>query len=269
MIIQNLSTANELFVNGSLNPNFFGVSSLPSQTKTVTVTPAPIVTQVRVTPPSVIQDGVTVNFPPYTENVTVQPPSVQVTIPSVGGDLRNTFESVGVINPGGQIRLCALVRPNVIAAARHYNNAPYQSYIGMMVVFGTQKSTIKAVVFTADDFECYSLDDPIDTVQPAPIAPIVGDYAGREIIVFGLASASRPVAGKTSLKYAFIGAAGGVATAGNRSGSSVVVERGDSGSPVFMVVDNVVQYLGSMAAVNLTQFQVNMASPHAAKIRSL
>ncbi len=269
MIIQNSSAANELLVNGAINPNFFGVTSTPSQSKTVTVTPAPVVQRVTVTPPSVVQDGVLVDFPPYTEEIVIQPPSRQVSIPSVGGDLKNTFESVGVINPGGQIRLCALIRPNVIAAAHHYNNPPYQSYIGMMVVFGQQQAKIARVIFTADDFECYQLDSAIATVQPAPIAPVIGDYVGREIIVFGLAGAARPVAGKTSLKYAFINSTSGVGTVNNRAGQPVVVERGDSGSPVFMVANNVVHYLGSLAAMNLTQFQVNIASPHVSAIQSL
>ncbi len=271
MIIQNLSISNELFVNDVLNPKFFGVTSTPSESKTVTVTPPPIVQRLTVTPPSIMQDGVVVNFPPYTQDVTFQPPPVQVTIPSVGGSLSNTFESVGVINPGGQIRLCALVRPNVVAAARHYNNPPYASYAGMTVVFGNgELAKITGVIFTRDDFECYKLDRSITSVRPASIAPLEPNaYSNREIIMFGLADLRRPVAGKTNLKYAFGNGVGWVGTVSNKSTAPVVVQPGDSGSPVFITANGVVQYFGSLASVNLTETKVNLACPHSAEIAAL
>lgn len=271
MIIQSLSASNELFVNGVLNPNFFGVTSTPSESKTVTVTPAPIVQRVTVTPPSIVQDGVTVNFPPYSQDVTFQPPPVQVTIPSVGGDLKNIYQSVGVINPGGQIRLCALVRPNVIAAARHYNNSPYAPYIGMTVVFTSgEQAKITGVVFTRDDFECYQIDKNITGVQPASIAPLEPNaYSGREIIVFGLADQKRPVAGKTILKYAFGTSSSWVGTMSNKSTAPVMVQPGDSGSPVFIVANAVVQYFGSLGSINLSETKVNLACPHVAEIGAL
>jgi hypothetical protein len=271
MIIQNLSASNELFVNGALNPSFFGVTSTPSASKTVPVTPPPITQRVTVTPPSVVQDGVTVNFPPYSQDVTLQPPPVQITIPSVGGDLRNTFESVGLINPGGQFRLCALVRPNVIAAARHYNNAPYTPYIGMTVAFiSGETAKITGVVLTRDDFECYRLDKNITGVQPASIAPLEPNfYSGREIIMFGLADQKRPVAGKTTLKYAFGTSSSWVGTTSNKASAPIMVQPGDSGSPVFIVANGVVQYFGSLGSVNLSETKINLACPHAAEIGAL
>lgn len=271
MIILNSSLANELFANGGLNPNFFGVTSTPGESKTVIVKPDPIKQTVTVTPPSVVQDGVTVNFPPYTTEVTLQPPSKEIVIPSVGGGLKNIYESVGVINPAGQIRLCALVRPNVIAAARHYNNAPFESYIGMHVAFGQGEiATITRVVLTHDDFECYQLDRNITSVQPAHIAPLEPNaYTNREIIVFGLADARRVVAAKTALKFAFGSGTGWVGTASNKTNQPLAVQKGDSGSPVFIVANGVVQYFGSLASINLTDLRVNMAPPHAAEIAAL
>lgn len=272
MIILNESPANELFANGALNPAFFGVTSLPSQSKTVTVTPAPVKTIVTVTPPSIVQDGVTINFPPYNQEVTLQAPDLQVQIPSVGGGLRNTFESVGIINPGGQIRLCALVRPNVIAAAHHYNNAPFQSYIGMQVAFGQGEfATITGVVLTRDDFECYSLDRNITSVQPAAIAPLEQSpaYTDREVIIFGLLGLKKVVAGRTRLKYSFGNGAIWTAQASNKANQPVVVEKGDSGSPVFISAGGSIRYFGSLATVNPTIININVAAAYAADIASL
>ncbi len=271
MIIQTLSASNELFVNGALNPKFFGVTSAPSQSKTVMVTPPPIVQRVTVTPPSVVQDGFTVNFPPYSQDITIQPPPIQVTIPSVGGDLSNTFQSVGVINPGGQIRLCALVRPNIIAAAHHYNNPPFAPYIGMMVSFGNgEQAKIVEVALTRDDFECYRLDRAITSIQPASVAPLEPNaYTNREIIMFGLADQSRPVAGKSSLKYAFGNGATWLGTVSNKTSAPIIVQPGDSGSPVFITVNSVVQYFGSIGSVNLSETKVNLGCPHAADIAAL
>ncbi len=271
MIILNKTVANDLFADGVLNPKFFGVTSTPSQSKIVTVKPAAVVQRVTVTPTPIIQDGVEVKFPPYSQDVTLQAPSIDVTIPSVGGDLKNTFESVGVINPGGQLRLCALVRPNIIAAARHYNNAPFQSYIGMTVSFGPgELAKIMRVIYTQDDFECYQLDRNITSVQPASIAPLEPlAYTQREVIVFGLANLNTPVAAKTFLKYAFGNGPSWVATASNKPTQPLVVERGDSGSPVFIVANGVVRYFGSLAAVTLTEIKINMAPPHAEDIAHL
>ncbi len=271
MIIQNLSLANELYVNGALNPKFFGVTSTPSESKTVTVTPAPVTTKVTVTPASIVQDGVTVNFPPYTQEVTFQPPAVNVVIPSTGGSLSNVFESVGVTSGNGQFRLVALVRPNVVAGARHYNNAPFSPYIGLIVTFANgEQAKIVDVVFTRDDFECYRLDRNITGIRPAPIAPLEPNaYTNREIVMFGLADKSRPVAGKTAIKYAFGSGVGWVATVGNKSTSPVVVQAGDSGSPVFITANGAVQYLGSLGSISLTETKVNMACPHLAEISAL
>lgn len=272
MLIQNESSTNELFANGALNPAFFGVTALPSQSKTVAVTPAPVKTTVTVTPPPVVQDGITVTFPPYQQEITLQPPSINVQIPSTGGGLKNTFESVGVINPSGQIRLCALVRPNVIAAAHHYNNAPFQSYIGMQVIFGNgETATITDVVLTRDDFECYSLDRNITSVQPAAIAPLEPspNYTDREVIIFGLLGLKKAAAGRTRLKYAFGNGAIWSAQASNKINQPVVVEKGDSGSPVFITVAGAVRYFGSLASVNPSLITINVAAAYAADISSL
>ncbi len=271
MITQPASAANELFVNGALNPNFFGVTSTPGESKTVSVKPAPITQKVTVTPLSVVQDGVTVNFPPYTIDVVIQAPAQDVTIPSVGGGLKNVYESVGVINPAGQIRLCALVRPNVIAAARHYNNPPYGSYLGMQVAFGQGEiANIVRVIFTRDDFECYQLDRNITSVQPAHVAPLEPNaYVNREIIVFGLGALRRVIAGKTVLKFAFGSLTSWVGTISNKTNQPVVIQPGDSGSPVFIVANSVVQYFGSISTINLTETKVNIASPWVAEIAAL
>ncbi len=271
MIIQNLSLANELYVNGALNPKFFGVTSTPSESKTVTVTPAPVTTKVTVTPASIVQDGVTVNFPPYTQEVTFQPPAVNVVIPSTGGSLSNVFESVGVTSGNGQFRLVALVRPNVVAGARHYNNPPFAPYIGLVVTFANgEQAKIVDVAFTRDDFECYRLDRNITGVRPAVIASLEANaYSGREIIMFGLAEKTRPVAGKTFLKYAFGGAVSWVGTVANKSTSPCFVQAGDSGSPVFIVSGGVVKYFGSLGSISLTETKVNIACPHSAEIGAL
>ncbi len=272
MIIQNASIANELLLpDGSLNPKFFGVTTPASQTKTVSVKPAPVTARVQVTPTPVIQDGITVNFPPYTTDVVVQAPAIDVSVPTVGGDLKNVFESVGVIHGNGQVRLCALVRPDVIAAAHHYNNPPYASYIGQTVRFTTgEEAKIVSVIFTQDDFECYRLDKAIATVQPASIAPLEPNaYTNREVIMFGLADKVRPVAGKTALKYAFGNGSFWIGTASNKAGQPVNVQSGDSGSPVFITANGAIQYFGSLASINLTETKINMACPYAAEISAL
>lgn len=270
MLIQNGSISNELFVNGALNPKFFGVTSLPSQSRIITVTPPPVI----VSPPDQIVEGIVVKFPSYPS----QPPAIEVVVPSVGGDLKNTFESVGIINPGGQIRLCALVRPNVIAAAHHYNETflngqptGWRPYIGMTVAFGAQTAIIRNVVFTADDFECYQLDRSITSVQPAPIAALesASAYVNREITVFGLLALTRPVAAKTNLKYAFGNGLIWTGTASNKTNQPLTIQAGDSGSPVFIVSNGAVAYFGSLAAVNPTNIIVNIASSHATEIAAL
>jgi hypothetical protein len=275
MNILNESTANEPLINGTTpNPKFFGSVATTGAPTTVTVTPDPIKQVVTVTPPSIVKDGVTVTFPPYAQEVTLQPPAVQVTIPGTAGAVKNVYDSVGVINFGGQVRLCALVRPNVIAAAHHYNNSPYAPYIGMTVAFfgvnGIESAVISGVILTRDDFECYRLDRAITGVQPAEIAPLEPDsYIGRSFVVFGLANASKPVAAMTTMKYAFAQGAGWIATCSNKLSMPAVVERGDSGSPAFLVIDGRPRYFGSLASINLTTFQVNMAPPHAKDILSL
>lgn len=273
MNILNESLANEPFVGTAINPKFFGAFTTPGTETLITVTPPPIKQTVTVTPDPITQDGVTVTFPPYTQDVTLQPPARQVPVPGTGSVLKNRFESVGIINPSGQIRLCALVRPNVIAAAHHYNNTPYQPYIGMDVIFigssGIQVAKITRVAITHGDFECYYLDRVIDTVKPTKIAPIVGDYANKQILAFGLANLTKTVVGQTYMKYAFQQGDTWVGTVSNKQSMPVVVERGDSGSPVFLSVDGESQYLGSMAAINLTQFQVNIAGLHIDEINSL
>lgn len=271
MTILNATIANELLVNGALNPKFFGVTSTPSQSTVVSVKPDPITTKVTVTPPPVVRDGFTVTFPPYATDVVVQAPPVDILVPSVGGDLKNTFESVGVISVNGQQRLCALVRPHVIAAARHYNNPPFASYIGGIVRFTTgELASIVGVALTRDDFECYYLDRPIATVQPAAIAPLEPNlYTAREIIMFGLGDKVRPIAGRTALKYAFGNGPTWMATASNKVSQPLNVQSGDSGSPVFITANGVVQYFGSIASINLTETKINMACPHSAEIAAL
>jgi len=208
-----------------------------------------------------------VTFPSFTTDVYVQPPPIEVMVPS-GNTLVNSYESVGIINPGGQIRLCALVRPNVIAAAHHYNNAPFAPYIGLKVAFGGEVAVITKVIFTKDDFECYQLDRNILSVKPAAIAALesADRYVSREVITFGLGNLTRPIAGKTLLKYAFASGAGWLATASNKSTAPVVVQAGDSGSPVFISVNGAIKYFGSMASVNLTEIKINMAPPWVADI---
>lgn len=277
MIVANFSLLNlPLLDNKAINPAFFGTTVIHGEGgKTFWVNPAAVMQTVTVQPFPVVQDGLVVEFPPYTELISVQPPAKQVTIPGATDSLKSSYESVGVINPTGQIRLCALVRPDVIAAARHYNNAPYQPYVGMEVRFvgslGTEVAKIERVIFTRDDFECYKLDRKIQVVAPAAIAPVESSisYAGRAVICFGLSDLTKPVATYTPLKYAFPNGAGWVATGTNRAGSAAVIERGDSGSPVFIISGGAPKYFGSFAAMNLTTFTVNMACPWVAEINSL
>lgn len=279
MRLSSSSSSNEPLAGlDSINPQFFGAITETTQTDTQSfwVSPQPISRSVTVTPAPVVQNGVVVDFPPYTEEVWIQPPAKEVVI-HIGGTslLKNSFESVGVIQ-GGHLRLCALVRPNVIAAARHYNVAPFASYIGMTVKFvgsaGTETAKITRVAFTKDDFECYYLDKDISAVSPAVIAPLETPsfYSGREVVLFGLASLAKPIAGKTKTNYAFGQQSGAwTATGSNRVGSPVIIEKGDSGAPAFLIANGSPRYLGSMAAMNLSAWTVNLASPHAAAISAL
>ncbi len=141
----------------------------------------------------------------------------------------------------------------------------------MTVAFGQGEfATITRVVSTHDDFECYQLDRNITSVRPAPIAPLeANNYTNREVIIFGLGDLKRVIAGKTAMKYAFASGSGWVGTVSNKATQPVVVQRGDSGSPVFIVSGGVVQYFGSLQSVNLTETKINIASPHAAEIAAL
>jgi hypothetical protein len=276
MILLNLTAANEPFLAQAPNPNFFGATiQQGAGGQSFWVTPPLIREIVTVQPPSIIQNGVQVDFPPYSDVVELQPPAKQVFLPGSADVVKNAYESVGIINEGGQIRLCALVRPNVIAAARHYNNPPFAPYIGLAVRFiganGTQTAKIVKVVFTADDFECYQLDQAITVVKPAVVAPVEPDtnYVGRACTMFGLSSLVKPIAGIAPIKFSFSSGTSRTAQVSNKTNSPVQIQPGDSGSPCFIIVDGLPRYFGSLAAVNLTVTQINVASPWIPQINAL
>ncbi len=282
MIIQNQTLANEPNSGDALNPQFFGaITEHGGGSKTIWVTPDPVEKLVTYQPPSVIREGVWIDFPPYTESVLLEAPAKEVIIPGTGSIVRNAYESVGIINQGGQIRLCALVRPNVVAVAAHYDNNQYPgggnwaSYAGMSVHFigsaAAQSAKLVKAAFVAEDFLCYYLDQVITVVAPAVIAPPEPDsaYVGRSVVIFGLSGLTKAVAGTTALKYSFANGGTRTAQASNKSNSPVQVQAGDSGSPCFILVGGVPRYFGSLASINLSLIQINVASPHIAAIAAL
>jgi hypothetical protein len=282
MLIANQSPANEPFSGDALNPAFFGATTEHGAgTKTIWVTPDPVERFVTYQPPSVMREGVRIDFPPYTESILLEPPAKEVIVPGGGSIVRNVYESVGIINQGGQIRLCALVRPNVVAVAAHYDNSLYEgggnwsSYAGMSVRFigsaASQSAKLTKPAFKAGDFLCYYLDTNITVVAPAVIAPLEPDsaYVGRSVVIFGLSGLTKAAAGTTILKYSFVNGGARTAQASNKPNAPVQIQAGDSGGPCYIFVNGVPRYFGSIATINLTIIQINVASPHIAAIASL
>jgi hypothetical protein len=281
MLIANQSSANEPNAGDALNPAFFGtVTEHGGGTKTIWVTPDPVEKLVTYQPPSVIREGVRIDFPPYTESVLLEAPAKEVIIPGSGSIVRNAYESVGIINLGGQIRLCALVRPNVVAVAAHYDNAIYNgggnwaSYAGMPVHFigsaGSQTAKMVKAAFVAADFLCYYLDQAITVVAPAAIAPPEPDsaYVGRSVVIFGLSGLTKAVAGTTALKYYFQNPPW-LAQASNKTNAPLQIEPGDSGGPCYITSNGTGRYFGSMGSKNPTLININAATNWAKEIAAL
>lgn len=305
MQIASYSSTNQPFANNGINSSFFGATvsaggagstevitvSSPPVVQQFTVQPPPYTTTVSVQPPSITQviDGVptVIDFPPIQQqivvtpppivtSVTVTPPSQQKTIVTPGGSatVKNAYESVGIVD-GAPPKLVALVRPNVVAGAKHYALVP-----GNKVTFyssnGPVSSTVKGVAGTYGDLELYYLNDSISGVQPVAIPTFaISAFTGRPIVTFGLVgSRSGPynwTPAAVAMKIARVTASSGVwtATCTNPTLQSFL-EPGDSGGPNFFTdtTTSILYYLGSTHEISST-FTVNVACPWASQINSL
>lgn len=304
MIIAAYSTANQLILNGSLNPAFLGVSTQAGSTVTeqVPYTPPPVTQKVTVQPPDYVTtvtiqpdpvitviDGqqVKVVLPPVTKTVTVTPPAIEqeVTVQPAditvsvqktqGGSLANAFEAVGVVRTDqAWPRLCCLVKGNLVAAAHHYT-LPAGSTITFYTGKGPITATVTGLAGTFNDFEVYRLDrDLAGSVAPAKIGTLRANaaYYNAKILTFGLLGSRNgpfdwiPVCGSNTIAKAVSSSAMAVCV----QRSSVTLEPGDSGGPTFIQeADGSWTYLGSTFGIMTSTYNVNLAPCWASKLASL
>ena len=269
MLITNNVPANQLATaDGFLCSGFFGLATSPGTgVKQVVVHPPPVT--VKTTPPSQVVEGVTVNFPPF--ETTVQPPDITIDVPISAPTLSNQFQSVGLVMDVVP-RLVCLVRPNVVAGARHYNPPMFsRGYVGKTVRFFAGDGTIEQAIITKvaanrGDLEFYYLDHNIGVVKPASLSNIGPSLAGVALTTFGLVGprsnpgALTAQAGRSLAKYAFANQDGTItATMGNKVGSPSVMEAGDSGSPSFFITTTgQALFIGTTSTIDLSQWQLNV-----------
>jgi hypothetical protein len=273
MVISGYSQANALVLNSVSNPAFGYLQAGAQPTsQDVVFQPDPIQVPITVQVPSITQDGVTVDFPPFTQIITVTPPPVTRSVPILGVSI-NPYECVGVIqtNP---IRLCALIKPTLIALANHYPASP-----GEAVIFygknGVVTATIKELAATFGDLDIWRLQTPVTDITPARLASDmqIAAYISQPIVSFGLVGSRNitpynwiPVATDGRILRAIRGT-GGVMTCTCMLLNNSMTEPGDSGSPNFFMWNSVPFYLGADRKMGST-FEVNMVHPWIAQLPS-
>lgn len=303
MILPKFTSADQPFVNGKLNPNFFGATKSSSDSvtetvviqpppyeKTIVITPPPYTSDVYVQPPAVVEkiDGVdvtvsvppikqtiTVTPPPITQEITVHPPSYTTTVTKPGSTKLTSKFAVGVVQTW-PYRLCALIKPNVVVGAKHYS-IPVGSKIRFYNETGYEEASVKKVAVSFYDLEAYYLDRDIRTVEPSPVFSTdnYSSLSRKEIVTFGLVGDRNPpynswVPAAAPALYARtlnVSAQDMTGVCAFQTPGSFL-QPGDSGAPSFILEDGIYKFLGSNWKISTT-YNINLASPRVAILNSL
>jgi hypothetical protein len=303
MIIKNQTSSDLPFLDGKINPNFFGTTSQttgtvtetvlvqpPPYEKTIVVTPPAYTSDVYVQPPAIVQtvDGtsVTVNLPPIkqtitvtpppvTQEITITPPAYTTTVTKSGKtEVVNKFAAVGVVQTW-PYRLCALVKSNVIVGAKHYS-IPVGSKVRFYSATGYEELTVKSIAKSYYDLELYYLDRNA-TAVPTPVYDNQNWslYPRQKIVTFGLIGDRSPPYGNwipAALGGSILGFAGiplpDRAISARLDDLQNGVQNGDSGAPNFILDGGQYKFLGSIWRTG-GSYLINAAAPRASEINSL